>query len=144
MRKVAFRACDGHCTNHTKNVIENIHRRSDLVLENTDKKTIIMEELACTMDVNVHENINQKIRTYEQLCFEICEQRLGLGLQSDSGPLVIGYCGGGGAKLLQNLSKLLDDPKTEKKVSCEMIKIVLFESKSILRKILSRLIQPSN
>ena len=38
--------------------------------------------------------------------------------------VVNGCCGGSGAKLFQHLNKLLEDPKTVKKVSCEIIKTV--------------------
>ena len=74
-------------------------------MESTDKKTIIIKDIVCPMEINVHEKINQKIRTKEQLCSEIHEQRK--DFKGTSVPLVIGCCGGGGEKLFQNLNSYL-------------------------------------
>ena len=55
-------------------------------------------------------------------------------------PAIIGCCGGGMRELKRDLRELFDE-KTTERITKEMQKIVLWESKTIARKIMAGLIK---
>ena len=56
-------------------------------------------------------------------------------------PLILGCCGGGAKILKRNIAKVLEDEKLINTILCEMVKVVLMDSETIMRKFLSGLIQ---
>ena len=50
-------------------------RRPDLTLEDEEKKTILLEDMACPNEANRQVKREAKIKKYEQLCFELRERR---------------------------------------------------------------------
>ena len=57
--------------------IECRARRPDLTLEDNEKKTVMLVDMACPSEANKHAKREEKIRKYEQLCFEIRERQPG-------------------------------------------------------------------
>ena len=87
----------------------NIHRRPDAVLENTEKKEILMVDMACPMECNVLQKTNEKLRNYSQLAYEMREKRPGYKVIIV--PLVI-RCLGAGVKLFKKYAKQLIKTKS--------------------------------
>ena len=80
------------------------------------------------------------MRKYQQLIFEVRERRKNYDVKII--PLVIGCLGGGIKEIRKSVQELFDnDELITNKITVEMSKTVLFESESILRKVLSGLIQ---
>ena len=79
------------------------------------------------------------MQKYLQLTFEIRERRAGVMIEIV--PLVIGCLGGGIEKLEEQIKKLIKGKSRQQWVVREMQKIVLMESETILRKILSGVVQ---
>ena len=52
-------------------------RRPDLTLEDTENKVVIVIDMACLNEMNKEEKRTEKIGKYQQLCYEIREQREG-------------------------------------------------------------------
>ena len=63
-----------------------IARRSDLTLEGKDKKLIMLIDMACPNEANKEAKRDEKIRKYQQLCFQLQERR---GYMAKVIPLVI-------------------------------------------------------
>ena len=57
-------------------------------------------------------------------------------------PLVLGCLGGGIGKLWKNVQKLIEAEIETKRIVKEMQKTVLMDSESIMRKVLSGVVQP--
>ena len=112
-------------------------RRPDLVLEDNFNKTILIIDMACPMEQNIEEKRREKLTKYQQIAYEIRERRRGYRVRIV--PLVIGCLGGGGNRMLQEL-KLIIGEKAEIVLS-EMTKVVLWEGESLVRKVMSGLIQ---
>ena len=78
------------------------------------------------------------MRKYQQLCYEIRERRDGYKVKIT--PVVTG-CRGGGMKRLKDEVKALFKNEKDLQWTCrEMQKTVLWESETIMRKILSGLL----
>ena len=90
-------------------------RRPDLTLEDTENKVIIVIDMACQNEMNKEEKRTEKIRNYQQL-------------------------GGRMKKLKSDLKELFDNEKELDKTVYDMQKTVLWESESIIRKVLSGLL----
>ena len=112
-------------------------RRPDLILEDNEKKEIYIIDMACPGERNIETKRNEKIQKYQQLSFEIRERREHYNVKVI--PAVIGCCGGGMKKFKSDIKDLFDEPTTTR-ICNEMQKTVLWESETILRKILSGLI----
>ena len=119
--------------------INCIARRPDLTLEDKDKKLIMLIDMACPNEANKAAKREEKIRKYQQLCFELRERR---GYMVKVIPLVIGCLGGGMGELKTSIKRIFDGITENElnKVAREMQKTVLWESESIIRKTLSGLL----
>ena len=113
-------------------------RRPDLVLEDKEGKTIFLVDMACPVEKNIEEKISEKLRKYQQVAYEIRERRQGYRVWIV--PLVIGCLGGGMEKVMQNAVKVFPEKHSVQRMCWEMQKVVLSESESILRKVLSGVI----
>ena len=112
-------------------------RRPDLVLEDNETKQIYIIDMACPMEDNKEEKINEKLTKYRQIAFEIRERRPRYKVKIV--PVVVGCMGGGGEHTLRQIKELV--PSRAESILAEMTKTVLWESESVLRKVLSGLIQ---
>ena len=52
-------------------------KRPDLTPEGTENKVVIVIEMACPNEMNKEEKRTEKIRKYQQLCYEIRKRREG-------------------------------------------------------------------
>ena len=103
-------------------------RRPDLILEEKEKKNIWICDMACPQENNVEKKRIEKNKTnYRQLAFELREQRPGFKVRVV--PLVISALGGGIKETIKEL------------VVAEMQKTILMDSETIIRKVLSGLVQ---
>ena len=68
-------------------------RRPDLTLEDTEKKMILLVDMACSNEKNKDWKREEKMCKYQQLFFELRERRQGYMVKFV--PVVIGCLGGG-------------------------------------------------
>ena len=68
-------------------------RRTDLTLENSIKKEILLIDMACLSEFNKYGKRDKKIRKYQHLCHELRERWDGHKVKVIS--VVIGCLGGG-------------------------------------------------
>ena len=87
----------------------NIHRRPDTVLENTEKKEILVVDMACPIECNVSQKTNGKLRNYSQLAYKMREKRPRYKVIIV--PLVIGCLGAGVKFFLKYAKQLIQDKK---------------------------------
>ena len=113
-------------------------RRPDLTLEDTEKKLILLVDMACPNEKNKDEKREEKIRKYQQLCFELRERRQGYTVKFV--PVIIACLGGGIKQLENDVRKIFGNEKQITPTVGEMEKTVLWESESIIRKVLSGLL----
>ena len=97
---------------------------------------------ACPNEKNIGEKHREKLTKYQQLAFEIREKIPEYRVEII--PIVIG-CLGGGMKQVESQVQKMDKgarshDKGARRICNEMLKIVLFESESMLRKTLSGII----
>ena len=116
----------------------NTVKRPDMMLEDESKKMICIVDMACPYELNIHEKRIEKLRKFQQLAFELRERREQYRVTVV--PLVIG-CLGGGIKQLTKDIKVLFKPEDVNSIYSEMLKVVLWESETILSKVTSGLIQ---
>ena len=116
-------------------------RRPHLTLEDNDTKTILLVNMACPNEANRNVKGNEKIKRYEQLCFETKERRDGYTVKAT--PIVIGCLGGGMKELKSDMKATFGNENQQEtlKTMREMQKTVLWESESIVRRVLSRLLK---
>ena len=88
---------------------------------------------------NKDEKRGEKIRKYQQLCFELRERREDFIVTVV--PSVIGCLGGGLNRLKEDIKEMLTDDKELEYTCREMQKFVVWESESTMRKISSGLIR---
>ena len=119
-----------------------VHRRPDLWLENKNEKKIWIVDMACPMEMNLEKKVGEKLKNYKQLAFETREKRPNWDVRII--PLVVGSLGGVAEGMEKELKLLLGNDKLAQLVNAEMVKIVLMESESIVRAVLSSLIQPTH
>ena len=113
-------------------------RRPDLILEDYDEKYIYIVDMAVPMEVNVEKKKRSKLTKYQQLAYEIRMRRPGFKVYII--PLIIGGCGRGAESTLLELKKYF--PATiSNAILKEMVKTVVIHSESIIRKVVSGLIQ---
>ena len=97
--------------------------------------------MACPMECNIVKKTTEKLSKYRQLAFDVREKRHGYRVTVV--PLIIGCCGGGIQNFSQYAKKLITDMKLLEWITQEMVKTVVFDSESIMRKVVSGLIQPT-
>ena len=114
-------------------------RRKDLTLEDKETKRIWICDMACPQENNIEAKVKEKLDKYQQLAFETRENRVGYKVEVI--PLVIGYLGGGIRKLWKNVQKVIETETEAERIVKEMQKTVLMESESIMRKVLSGVVQ---
>ena len=99
---------------------------------------MMMMMMACPYESNKDWKREEKIRKYQQLCYELRERRDGYKVKII--PALIGCLGGGMKRLKDDIRELFNDEKDLHWISREMQKTVLWESETIMRKILSGLL----
>ena len=114
-------------------------RRPNLTLEDLDERKIWLVDMAYPVESNIEEKLREK-RKYQQLAFEIRER--GPGYTVEVIPSVIGCLGGGMKKLEEQMANLIPEELRRLRITREMHKIVLMESETIVRKIISGIVQP--
>ena len=92
-----------------------IARRPDLILEDTVKKTILLIDMACPNESNKEAKREEKIRKYQQLCFELRERLEGYTVKVI--PMVIECLGGGMKELKVNMKRIFDNDKEKNKIN---------------------------
>ena len=119
---------------------ENTHRRPDLTLEDTTNKAILLIDMACPFESNKDTKLMNKITRYRQLCFELRERREGFTVNVI--PTIIRCLEGGIKELKESLKRIFenDNDKELESLAREMQKTVLWESESLMRKVLSGLL----
>ena len=96
--------------------------------------------MACPQENNIEAKVKEKLDKYQQLAFETRENRVGYKVEVI--PLVIGCLGGGIRKLWKNVQKVIETETEAERIVKEMQKTVLMDSESIMRKVLSEVVQP--
>ena len=91
------------------------------------------------MQQNVDTKRRDKFSQYWQLAFEARERRLGYTVTIAH--VIIGTLGSDMKKTLNELMKLLTKQELVVKTAAEMYKTILMESETLLRKVLSGLVQ---
>ena len=114
-------------------------RRPDLILEDKEKKKIWICDMACPQQQNVATKRLRKLTKYRQLAFETRERRAGYNVMVV--PLIIGALGGGMRQITKNLGMIFENNDIKQKTICEMQKTVVMDSETMVRKVLSGLIQ---
>ena len=114
-------------------------RRPDLRLEDGEKKVITIIDMACPNESHKDEKRREKIRKYQQLCFELRERREDFTVKVV--PSVISCLGSGLKRLKEDIKELFTDDKELECTCGEMQKSVIWESETIMRKILLGLIR---
>ena len=116
-------------------------RRPDLVLEDKEEKMIFICDMACPQTPNVQTKREEKLTKYRQLAYEMRERRPGFKVYVV--PVVIGALGGGIKALKADLKKLFNDNELDETVAL-MQRTVLMDSESLIRRVISGLIQPED
>ena len=113
-----------------------IARRPDLILElKTDRKIWICD-MAWPQQNNIGSKRTEKLTKYRQLAFETREQRPGFEI-----PVVVGALGGGIKALKVDLKKIFNNNELLEEVVAVTQKAVLMDSETIVRRVMSGLIQ---
>ena len=113
--------------------------RPDRIPEDKEKKYIWICDMACPQEINVEEKRNEKRTKYRQLAFELRERRAGYNIVVV--PLVIGALGGGVKETIQQIERIFGKGDWGKRIVGEMQKTIFMDSESIIRKVLSGLVQ---
>ena len=87
---------------------------------------------------NVDAKHAEKLQKYQQLAFEIRERRPGYNVMII--PIVTGCVRASMRQVTNQIGRLISE-KNKRAILNNMVKTVLFESESITRKVLSRLIE---
>ena len=95
--------------------------------------------MACPQQNNIEMNRNEKQTKYRQLAFELRERRAGYKIKVT--PIVIGALGGGVKETKRQINLIFDKDELSEKVVGEMQKTILMDSETLIRKVLSGLIQ---
>ena len=114
-------------------------RRLDLILEDKEKKKIWICDMACLQQQNIATKRLRKLTKYQQLAFETRERCAGYNVMVV--PLIIGALGGGIRQITKDLGMIFENIDIKQKTICEMQKTILMDSETMVRKVLSGLIQ---
>ena len=109
-------------------------------LEDEEKKTILLVDMARSNEANRQVKREEKIKKYEQLCFELRERREDYMVKVI--PIVTGCLGGGMKELKTDMQKIFEYENEKELYTTmrEMQKTVLWEKESMIRKVLSGLL----
>ena len=113
--------------------------RPDLILEDKEKKKIWICDMACLQQHNIDTKRLEKLTKYRQLAFEEREKRPGYEIVVV--PLIIGALGGGMRQITKDMAKVFENGELLKQIVGEIQKTVFMDSETILRKVLSGLVQ---
>ena len=114
-------------------------RRPDLILEDKEKKKIWICDMACPQQQNITTKRLRKLTKYRQLAFETRERCAGYNVMVV--PLIIGALGGRMRQIAKDLGMIFENNDIKQKTICEMQKTILMDSETMVRKVLSGLIQ---
>ena len=114
-------------------------RRPDLILELKENKKIWISDMACPPQNNIETKRIEKMTKYRQLAFETRDQRPSYDVYVL--PVVIGALGGGIKTLRKDLKKVFHNNELLDEVVGTMQKTLLMDSESIIRRVMSGLIQ---
>ena len=114
-------------------------RRPDLILEDKKSKSIWICDMACPQQNNIETNRNEKQTKYRQLAFELRERRARYTIKVT--PIVICALGGGVKETKRQINLIFEKDELSEKVVGEMQKTILMDSETLIRKVLSGLIQ---
>ena len=114
-------------------------RRPDLILETKEDRKILICDMACPQQQNIDTKRMEKLTKYRQLAFETRERRPGYVIKVV--PVIIGALGGGMKMLKTELKTVFNDQELVDKIAGEMQRTVLMDSESIIRRVISGLIQ---
>ena len=117
----------------------NEARRQDLVLEKKEDKLIWLCGMACPQERNIEAKSQEKITKYQQLACETREKRKNYEVKVI--PLILGSLGGGVNAIQKNIENVLTEKTAAVKIVKEMQKTVLMKNESIVRKVISGVIQ---
>ena len=107
------------------------------MLEEKQTKTIWTCDMVCPQENNIEKKRLEKRTNYRQLAFEIRERRPGLKVV----PLVLRVIVGGLKEMLKELENMFEKDDLCERIEAETQKIILMDSKTIIRKVLSGLVQ---
>ena len=93
--------------------------------------------MACPQQQNIEAKRLEKLTKYTQSAYELRERRPGCKMTMI--PLIIGALGGGMKSAMVELSNVLNKNELAKQVAGEMQKMILMDSESTIRKVLSGL-----
>ena len=113
-------------------------RGPDLTIEDNEKNEIYIVDMTCPSKNNRVNSRLEKSQTYQQLCLEERERRSSYKMQFI--PAVIGCLDVGVGQLEEGLCQLIQDSNEHSRIVSEIQKTVLWESETIVRKVLSGLI----
>ena len=114
-------------------------RRPDLILELKEDKKIWICDMTCPQQNNIETKRIEKMTKYRQLAFETRERRPSYDVYVL--PVVIGELGGGIKTLGKDLKKVFHNNELLDEVVATMQKTALMDSESIIRRVMSGLIQ---
>ena len=95
--------------------------------------------MACPQENNIEKKRIEKRTNYRQLALEIRERILGFKVKVV--PLVISAFGGGIKEILKELVNMFGRDDLCERIVAEMQKTILMDSETIIRKVLSGLVQ---
>ena len=95
--------------------------------------------MACPMQQNIDTKRTDKLTRYRQLAFEMRERRNGYTVTIV--PVIIGTLGGGMKKTINEVTKLLAKHELVVRIAAKMQKTILMDSETLLRKVLSGIVQ---
>ena len=113
--------------------------RPDLMLEEKQTKSIWICDMTCSQENNIKKKRLEKRTNYRQLAFEIRERKPGFKVKVAS-PVIIIFSGGL-KEMLKELENMFERDDLCEKIGPEMQKKILMNSKTIIRKVLSGLVQ---
>ena len=117
---------------------ESTARRPDVTIEHKDRRLIQLIDMACPSEKNIKEKMNEKRHKYQQLAFEVRERRPGYRVEVI--PVVIGCMGGGAGMMRSQVGKILMTGGDVDRVCREMLRMTVMETESILRKVISGIV----
>ena len=111
----------------------------NLTLEDKEKKILWICDIACPQENNIVTKRDEKRIKYRQLTFELRERRAEYKIYVI--PVVIGALSGGIKEPIHEVKKMFKQNDLSKKLVGEMQRTILKDGETVIRKILSRLVQ---